>query len=240
MAKRFTDTEKWKDKWFRQLPAEFKLAYLYLLDQCDQAGVVELDEDLAEFQIGTAIDWGAFLDSLSGRIAKLGCGKLCLIKFISYQYGELSENCRAHNPVFHSIKKHKLERVFKGYSKGIQRGQDKDIDKDSLNKKKDEWIVPERFDCDQVRDLLDEFSQMRRDIGKPIRNPANSSKILEKFDDVPHLVHALEMCIANEWQGLKPDYRPGSNNRGGDLLTPGQRRVAASQQAMEDFINDGK
>lgn len=208
MAKRFTDTEKWKDKWFRRLPAEHKLAYLYLLDQCDQAGVIELDEELADFQIGTAIDWAGFFSECGDRVVKLDDQKAFVVKFIDYQYGELSENCRAHNPVFASIKKNKLERVFKGYSKGIQRVQDKDKDKDCLNNKKDEWVVPDRLDTPLVRSLLADFAAMRRDIKKPIRNLANTSRGLEKFDDPEHLIYALELCIANEWQGLKPDYRP--------------------------------
>jgi hypothetical protein len=216
MAKRFTDTDKWKDKWFRRLPAEFKLAYLYLLDQCDQAGVVELDADLADFQIGLSVDWPGFEAALGDRIARIDADHLLLVKFIDFQYGELSEECRAHNPVFASIKKHDLDRVFKGYSKGIQRvhNKDKDKDKDFLNKKKDEWVIPEHLDTPEIRRLLDEFAAMRQSIKKPIKSQKNTSRGLKNFDDPEHLKYAIEFCIANEYQGLKPEYRPEKANQG--------------------------
>lgn len=127
MAKRFTETEKWKDKWFRGLSSKHKLAYLYLLDNCDHAGVIELDEELADFQIGEPIDWNAFLEAGQNRIVRTSGGKLYIAKFIEYQYGKLSKDCKAHNPVFASLEKHNL---LKGYLKGIQRVQDKDKDKD--------------------------------------------------------------------------------------------------------------
>lgn len=48
--KRFTETGKWEDKWFRGLSPAHKLIYLYLLDVCDQAGFWEIDIEGAAFQ----------------------------------------------------------------------------------------------------------------------------------------------------------------------------------------------
>jgi hypothetical protein len=39
MAKRFTDTNKWNDVWFSQLPNDYKLVWIYMLDTCDNAGI---------------------------------------------------------------------------------------------------------------------------------------------------------------------------------------------------------
>jgi len=52
MPKRFTDSEKWKDPWFRKLSTTGKLLFLYLCDQCDIAGFWEIDLDRAAFDIG--------------------------------------------------------------------------------------------------------------------------------------------------------------------------------------------
>jgi len=52
MAKRFTDTNKWRDKWFRSLSPTEKVLFLYLTDNCDNAGFIEIDYDLWSYQIG--------------------------------------------------------------------------------------------------------------------------------------------------------------------------------------------
>ena len=49
MAKRFTDTDIWKKKWFRKLPLEIKLLWCYLKDSCDHAGVIEFDAEVISF-----------------------------------------------------------------------------------------------------------------------------------------------------------------------------------------------
>lgn len=48
--KRFTETAKWDDPWFRALPGHAKLAFLYIVDRCDNAGFWEIDKDGMQFQ----------------------------------------------------------------------------------------------------------------------------------------------------------------------------------------------
>jgi len=72
--KRFTETQKWEDAWFRRLPLELKTLWSWLLDKCDNAGVIDPDLDLASFQIGYQYP----IDTLSkfdGRVVKLANGK---------------------------------------------------------------------------------------------------------------------------------------------------------------------
>ncbi|MHA1169209.1 MAG: DUF7833 domain-containing protein [Candidatus Hodarchaeales archaeon] len=52
MPKRFTETEKWKDPWFRKLNAKEKLLFIYLIENCDVAGFIEIEFDLVGFQTG--------------------------------------------------------------------------------------------------------------------------------------------------------------------------------------------
>jgi len=123
--KRFTETNKWSDPWFRKLKPEEKLIWIWILDNCDHAGVIDFDNELASFHIGYAYP----IDTLSKfgeRVVKLDCGKFFIVKFVEFQYGQLSESCKGHNPVFASIKKH----FPKGYPKGMHTPQDKDKDKD--------------------------------------------------------------------------------------------------------------
>lgn len=52
MSSRFTETEKWKDVWFRRLSIEAKVLFQYLCDNCDIAGFWEIDLDLASYFTG--------------------------------------------------------------------------------------------------------------------------------------------------------------------------------------------
>ena len=56
--------------------------------------------------------------------------------------------------------------------------------------------------------MLGAFERMRESIGKRIKDRANASMHFKSFDDANHLIYALEFAIANEYQGIKPDYRP--------------------------------
>ena len=89
--KRFTETEKWNDPWFRALSPEDKLAWLYLCDVVDNAGVKELDEGLANFCIGYDVDWERFRKHAGERVAILKSGKYHVVKFMAFQYPEKLE-----------------------------------------------------------------------------------------------------------------------------------------------------
>ena len=39
MAKRFHDTEIWKEDWFLSLPLNYREFWFYILDSCDHAGI---------------------------------------------------------------------------------------------------------------------------------------------------------------------------------------------------------
>lgn len=114
MSKRFTETEKWRDPWFRKLTPAQKLLWFYLLDNCDQSGVIDFDHEFAEFQIGIKSS-AKDIAALSKQLLKLPNGKLWLHKFVRYQYGKLSQDCKPHKPVFAALEKHgiSLEEVFK-------------------------------------------------------------------------------------------------------------------------------
>lgn len=50
--KRFTETDKWRDPWFRSLTAPSKLVFFYILDHCNNAGFHELDKELMVIMTG--------------------------------------------------------------------------------------------------------------------------------------------------------------------------------------------
>lgn len=117
MAKRFTDTEKWKDPWFQDLPPQMKVFWFYLLDQCDMAGIWKVNLRLAEFQINTTGLESIVKEHFNGRIHVFDNGKKWFIKkFIEFQYGTLNPSVRPHQAVISTLQNHGL---WEEYTKGI-------------------------------------------------------------------------------------------------------------------------
>lgn len=131
--KRFTETNKWNDPWFMGLSPSVKLLWLYLLDHCDNAGVVEPNSKLASFQIGEAIKEKHFTE-LGDRLKMLPNGKFLIPKFIGFQFGVLGPDSRVHASVLKLLSSHGIGYPINTLSipsvKGSDTLKDKDKDKD--------------------------------------------------------------------------------------------------------------
>lgn len=127
MAKRFTDTDKWKDPWFQDLPLEYKCFWFYILDQCTAAGIWKVNIRLASYQTGFDYQKENILSVFQDRINVINSEKWFIKKFVDFQYGTLSENCKPHISVILELKK---ERVYKGYMNSLERVKEKDKEKD--------------------------------------------------------------------------------------------------------------
>ena len=55
MAKRFTDTDKWKKQFIKGLPLEYKMFWLYILDECNHAGIWHVEFDLVQLRLGITL-----------------------------------------------------------------------------------------------------------------------------------------------------------------------------------------
>ena len=51
MAKRFIDTNLFRKRWIRELDIDMKLFWIYLLTDCDHAGIWDVDIERASFQL---------------------------------------------------------------------------------------------------------------------------------------------------------------------------------------------
>lgn len=126
MAKRFTDTEKWNDPWYRKLPVVYKNFWDYLCARCDNSGVWKVDMEMAQFQIDRTVDAGEALKYLAGRVVELTPDYWHIPGFVPFQFGKLSPDSKPHQAVLHLIEKHRN----KGYPKGMDTLKDKEKDKD--------------------------------------------------------------------------------------------------------------
>lgn len=105
MAKRFTDTEKWKKQWFRKLPNEMKLFWYYICDSCNIAGIWDVDMELASFLIGQPIDQVVALRYMDKQIRVLSDSKWLIVDFVKFQYGDLVPNNNLHRSVLLLLEK---------------------------------------------------------------------------------------------------------------------------------------
>jgi hypothetical protein len=112
--KRFTDTAKWSDPWFRRLSGPAKMLWFYILDHCDHVGMIEIDLALASQDCGIKIPDSALLE-LGARLEPAGQGKMIVPKFIKFQIGDPRPSCPAHGKVCQSIEELSLYRDALGY-----------------------------------------------------------------------------------------------------------------------------
>lgn len=103
--KRFAETSKWDDGWYRRLSPLAKCLWQFLCDKCDSTGVVEIDYESATFCIGALVTEEIALE-IGDRIVPMANGKYFIPKFVFFQYGELSEACPAHKPIYRKAKEH--------------------------------------------------------------------------------------------------------------------------------------
>lgn len=139
MAKRFTDTEKWKKQFFKGLSQWQMLFWNFINDDCDHSGVWYVDLEVASLRIKENIN-GILYEAIEAfnrdeeRVFLFDSGKKLLIKgFMAFQYGENpSENNRLHKAALETLRRHKIE-SYKGVItpleqvKGKVMGKDKDI-----------------------------------------------------------------------------------------------------------------
>ena len=191
MAKRFTDTEKYKKAFIRTLPGAYKLLWDYLYHDCNHAGVWEKDFEVAQIRVGTdmAIDEQKALKLFNlgeDRIILLSGGRKWFIRpFTEFQYGPLNPENRVHLAVLNLLKK---EGLCKPLISSLQGAMEKEKDKE---KEKDLDREPQGFA---------EFwlaYPKRRSRGAALKA---WRKINPSMEQLSCILHAIERAkISTEW-----------------------------------------
>lgn len=158
MAKRFTDTDKYKKAFIRSLPGAYKLFWDYLYHDCDHAGIWHKDFDVAQIRIGkdmkiTETEALEMFNANEERVRPLrGGDKWFLMPFIEFQYGTLNPANRLHSSVISILDQHGIRNLIKVLGRTLQAptegAKDKDKDKDKemslvVVSKKEEALIPE-------------------------------------------------------------------------------------------------
>jgi len=127
MANRFTDSGKWSDPWFRRLPVKYKAFWLYILDNCDHAGIWKVDFELAEFSIKETFPEEETISVFADRIKVIN-SKWFIKKFVLFQQkvdslDSLNPNNICHLSIMKILQSEGIISPFEAPSEGLGRGQ---------------------------------------------------------------------------------------------------------------------
>lgn len=144
MAKRFTDTSKWDSAWFSALPPKMKLAWLYLCDKCDHAGIWDINLPLLSFQLGEQITLDEICAAFAGKVEVRG-GRLVVISFIEFQYGGLNPKNRVHKSILNRLQTMGLPALQKGLTSPLDGAKEEEEEKEySSSSKREEHDAPQK------------------------------------------------------------------------------------------------
>lgn len=232
--KRFTETEKWRDSWFRKLEIKLKALWQYICDSCDAAGVIDPDYEMMSLQIGAAINEEDF-KKFGEKVIALPNGKFLIAKFVSFQYGQLSDLCKPHKPVFDSLRKHNLHydpqtylvtpkdinnqnfskgmhNPIEGLSIASERVQDKEKDKEKEKDK--DWIGEGSKGRGFIPPTFEEVQAYMQDEKMP---PIEAEKFFNFHQSKGWVVGKSPM---KDWKAAARTWRINYIDKGGQLVQP--------------------
>lgn len=102
MAKRFTDTEKYKDPWFRKLSPKHKILFLFMCDDCNHAGIWKENFDAFNIYYGMQADHKD-MKAYGDKVIKVDSDTYLIKSFIKFQYGNLNPQNKAHFGVIRAL-----------------------------------------------------------------------------------------------------------------------------------------
>jgi len=236
MAKRFTDTEKWKKAFYKKLTPAYKCFWNFITDDCDHNGVWEVeDEQILAIRIGEKINLDSALAAFNEdekRIHIFDAGrKWFIIPFVTFQYGNLNPKNRLHEAVRAYLDAKgllALTPVRGPLSDPLERVKEKDKDKEKVKEtvKKEDFNQLEAFETVwneyPVRGRLKRSASLRlwceiavnRDIvsrvQKSIKNYAEHLKANDwKLpQEFPNWLEAWP-----DWENYKEPEKPGFEKR---------------------------
>ena len=85
MAKRLTDTEKWKDDWYINLDNDSKVVWQWLLDNCNHAGICKRSITMLNLMCRVNYTEDQMLKKMENRVL-LVKNIWFIPKFLKFQY----------------------------------------------------------------------------------------------------------------------------------------------------------
>ncbi len=234
MPYRFTDTDKWGDGWFVDLKPTEKLLFMYLCDNCDIAGFIEINTKK------WATDTGYTIPQIKGALKGLRRGLIysdtndCVYirNFLKHQKNlPINERNQAHKGIIKRFNKYKYKfdiedyvGFIEGAQKGLERGYgigkgngiDSNVEEHSIvdsSTKLGEAIKfyqkeVEEYDNEKYKILVD-FLLGNNDIGEPLEKclAMNNPINRNNFEKLLHKAHEANRKLTQVILALENDQR---------------------------------
>jgi hypothetical protein len=221
MSKRFTETGKWDDVWFRELSPAMKCAWLYICDRCDASGVWSVDAKAMEFHVGEKIPLAKVIEAFGDRIEPVDSRSgpaWRVIKFVLFQFPNLSRDCKPHKPVFNAIERNKLDensvrfgepmpKVIDtlpiGFESLLVKEKEKEKEKEEVKEKGEEVVFPPTLNTPEFMGTWGQWVTYRKEIKKKLV-PTTIRAQLAKMErwGPSESVEKMKMAMEKGWIGM--------------------------------------
>ena len=208
--KRFLDCELWQEDWFVDMPENYKLFWIYLITNCDHAGIWRKQISVFTKMNGIEINLDEFEKYINKdkiRIRVVDRGYWLIEDFINFQYGkQLNIKNKVHNSIINILTNNGVNlNSIRGLNEVnlTSKDKDKDKEKDINNITNNINITKEKTELEKT---LDDFYKMRNRIKKPMTEKAKEM-LLTKLEKLAPNNEQLKIKILNQsifyaWQGV--------------------------------------
>lgn len=208
MGKRFIDTDLFRKPFMRSLEAPYKALWIYLLCECDHAGIWGVELDVAQIRMGMELDPAQAIEKLGGAVVPIdGGSKWFLPDFVTFQYGNLNPLNRVHASVISQLSRYGLYDEKKGLVSPLKGAKDKEKEKDTTSGKERAGanVNPLPFTSEAFALAWGAFEQMRAKKRKPMTDQARALIIadLRKMGE-PDAIASLNASIRSGWTDVYP------------------------------------
>lgn len=228
MAYRFTDTNKWGDSWFYKLKNLEKLLFIYFCDNCDIAGIIEVNERKWAFDLNAKeAEILAAIKGLSrGLIFSKDRDVIYLRNFLKHQKNlPLNPENKAHLGIIKRLEANLYKFDYKTINDyiqapskplergiGIGSGNDIDLEEGGMGetkpKKDNDMEVIKRLDLEPLLiPVVYDWLKYKRTRGESYKSDKSVSLFitnLTKYSggDISKARQIIEQSMANNWAGI--------------------------------------
>ena len=226
-----------KKNFIRGLKVPQKLLWVYLFCDCDNAGVWEIDTEIASIYTGTQIKFNDLKIFYGDRIILFDNNKKIFIpEFITFQYTALNENNPAHKNVICELLKYQLinpetKEPLKPVGSTFEGTKDMDKDKEEVKEKEmvkektwhdnfknfhEKIIYP--FELPEFGEAWDLWIAYRTEKKIKSYKPIGEQAALKDVSDLSNhnlqtAIDIIHQSIKKGWQGLFELKTTGNNGK---------------------------